>query len=126
MAKILIVEDNEGLSDGYSILLSKQGYELAKAADGQEALKQAKAFQPDLIMLDLLMPKATGLDFLNIYMASDGPKAKIIVLTNLGLLQTELGLEKFGVNRYLIKSQLSPNQLLAIIKAELGEALTKA
>lgn len=125
MSKILVVEDNAGLSDAYSILLKKEGFEIALAGNGNQALHQAKVFQPDLILLDLFMPKSSGLDFLKAYRSEQQPRARIIVLTNVGLLQPELKAGKLGVQRYLIKSQHSPEELLRIIRAELKAATAK-
>jgi DNA-binding response OmpR family regulator len=120
MAKILLVEDDKSLADSYVILLTKEGHEIARAGDGDEALEQAAAFNPDLILLDLLMPKATGLDFLKGYVKNGQKDAKIVVLTNLSMIQAELEAMKLGADKYVVKSSLSPRELAELIRTELG------
>ena len=121
MAKILIVEDYPSLQKIYSMSLSDAGHQVTIASNGDEAAKSAAANKPDIILLDLLMPKTNGLDFLRSYDVKQHPDTKVIVFSNMdtpGLKQQVLDL---GVGHYLTKADFSPTELLAIIEKVLNE-----
>ena len=84
MAKVLIVEDDRDLNNAYSIILKSEGYEVVEAYDGKEALEKIKNFEPDLILLDLLMPIMGGLEFLQHFdLVSKHPNVKVLIFTNM-------------------------------------------
>lgn len=120
MKKILLVEDDTNLSESYSILLLAEGYDVARAGDGDEALERVQEFEPDLILLDLLMPKRNGIEFLREFSKTKNSEVKIIVFTNLPMHEIEEEAKSLGAQRYLIKSTMSPKELAEVIKEELS------
>ncbi len=121
MPRILIVEDYPSLRKIYQAALEHAGYDVAVAGDGAEALDEVAKNQPDLILLDLLMTKIGGLEFLRAYNLAEHPGTKVIVFSNLA--SPELGLEakELGASRYLTKSKFTPKELVDIVKETLAE-----
>jgi DNA-binding response OmpR family regulator len=119
-ARILIVEDEQALSEAYEIILKKNGYKVRVAHDGQEALEIVNEFNPQLILLDLRMPRISGIQFLQAYEAeAKHPSVKIIVFSNMDD-QTEIQQAfNLGASRYLLKAWASPNDLVKLV----GETL---
>jgi CheY-like chemotaxis protein len=119
MAKILLVEDSKFVRLAIERALTRAGYEMASATDGPEALTLAHDKQPDLILLDMLLPKMTGLDVLKA-LKKDPFTKKIPVIVMTGLSQKNAPrLEKDGANGFLEKSTLElnkgPEKLLAAL-----------
>jgi len=116
MSKILIVEDEEYLSDMYRTKFVLEGFEVLVAANGEEGFLMAKKEKPDLIFLDLVMPIMNGFQALEAIRNDQETKnLLVVILSNLGQ-QEELkaGIEK-GANAFLIKASLTPNDL--VVKA---------
>lgn len=119
---ILIVEDEKSLSEAYEIILKKEGYKVEAAYDGEQALEYTGKGDPDLIMLDLRMPKMSGIEFLRKYNAAKKhPGVKIIVFSNLDT-QDEID-EAFslGAHKYMLKAWASPKELAQFVKNTLAE-----
>jgi len=120
LRKILLVEDNLELRNLYEIFLTYNKFEVATAIDGEDGLEVAKTFKPDLILLDVMMPRKDGFEVLHILRndASYGClKTKIVMLTNLGdgtKLSPETRREMDG---YVIKAEIVLDDLLDIIKS---------
>lgn len=116
MARVLIVEDDRDLNNAYSIILKNEGYEVAEAFDGKQALEKVKDFKPDLILLDLLMPIMGGLEFLQRYDEMKLPsKAKILIFTNMENSPEVNEAYKLGAHRCIIKSWTAPHNLARVI-----------
>jgi len=101
--KILIIEDDVPLREMYQERLEMEGYEVEVAGDGEEGLAKAAEIQPNLILLDLMMPKISGLDVLDILKST--PKTKdipVIVLTALSTVKMKSLV--FGAEDYLVKA----------------------
>ncbi|MFH1451260.1 MAG: response regulator [bacterium] len=115
--KILLVEDDPFLIDIYSTKLRSNGFEIDVAHDGEEALRKITERAPDLVLLDIVLPRVDGWEVLNrIKKQSQFKDLKIIILSNLGQEQeVRKGLE-LGVAGYLIKSHYSPSEIIAEIK----------
>lgn len=115
--KILIIEDEPLLQDAYRHVLAYKGYDVALAANGIEGLQQLDTFKPDLILLDVLMPRLDGFGFLS---QSDVkrkyPHVKIVACTNLSDQLTADQMVAYGADRQVLKSDLSPKQLVALIE----------
>lgn len=127
MAKILVVEDDPQLKHTYEIILDKEGYQVARAKDGEDALIKAETFDPDLILLDLLMPKMNGLDFLRRYdIKNKHPMVKVIVFSNISMPEEMVEAHELGASNYLLKSATSPKQLADLIKKTLAQAAKKS
>ncbi len=122
MAAILVVEDDKDLNAAYKIILEKSGYEVKSAFDGKAALEVLKDYQPDLILLDLLMPIMGGLEFLQNYELTDKhPDVKVLIFTNMENSPEVTEAYKLGAHRCIIKSWTAPQNLARII----SEALDK-
>ena len=117
-AKILIVDDEEILRRIYSDRLSFEGFEVETAADGEEALNKIKAAAPNLILLDILMPKLNGLQVLE--QLNTNPQLKqipVIVLSNVANDENIKKALSLGAKDYLLKTNFSPNEIISKIKA---------
>ncbi len=115
--KVLIVDDDAFLSGIYATKLELEGFAVVTARDGEEGLKAALKEKPDLILLDVLMPKLDGFEVLKRLKADDSVKdVPVIMLTNLGQKEdVEKGLTEGAVD-YLIKAHFVPAEAVAKIK----------
>lgn len=124
MAKaILLIEDDKILLDMYQKLLLNYGYDVHTAMDGEDGLKKALSKHPDLILLDLLMPKMDGMTVLK-HLRADawGKDAKVIILTNLDPTDLILqGVVEDHPSYYMIKSNTKPEEILEHIKEIIEE-----
>jgi len=120
--KILFIEDESALQKNLSDLFSRENYETISALDGEIGLSLAKNKKPDLILLDLILPKASGLDVLKkLKEDKDTKNIPVIVLTNLesmGDIEKTLAL---GATTYLVKSSYSLDEVLEKVKKTLGD-----
>jgi DNA-binding NtrC family response regulator len=125
VARILIVEDDRDLNNAYSIILKNEGHEVINAFDGKEALEKIKAFEPDLILLDLLMPIMGGLEFLQHFdLITKHPKTKVLIFTNMENSPEVNEAYKLGAHRCIIKSWTAPHNLSRVVKDTLNTAKT--
>jgi DNA-binding response OmpR family regulator len=116
MAKILLVEDDINLRDIYSARLQAEKYQIITASDGEEALAAAVREKPDLIVLDVMMPKISGFDVLDILRSTPETKnTKIILMTALSQDSDRQRGESLGANKYLIKSQITLEDVVKTI-----------
>ena len=117
--KILLVEDEVFLSSLLALKLEQEGFEVEKAMDGEEAFAMLENFLPDLILLDLILPKRNGFEYLE--MVRNDPrfnKIPVIITSNLGQdSDVERG-KTFGVIEYIIKNKLSIDELIAKVSNE--------
>lgn len=122
--RILICEDEKFLRDLYIQILTDEGYEIKSASDGQEAFNAIHEGGYDLILLDILMPKLTGLDVLKKLQVEKPlkPNKKIIFLTNLGQDSAIAEGISMGVRGYLVKSDYTPDQIIKEVRGFLEEA----
>jgi DNA-binding response OmpR family regulator len=114
--KILIVDDNQQLRTMIKTYLGQEGFEIATAADGQEALFVARREKPNLIILDLMMPEMGGYEFLRAY-SKESDTPVIILTARLEEYDKVLGLE-LGADDYVTKP-FSPRELTARVRAVL-------
>lgn len=107
MTKIMLVEDDKSLREIYGVRLLAEGYEIISAGDGEEALAMAVKEKPDLILSDVMMPKISGFDMLDILRSTPETKdIKVIMMTALSSEDQRARGETLGANRYLVKSQV--------------------
>lgn len=105
--KILLVEDDQTLSETYTERFTAEGFELKSAKNGEEAMALALAFKPDLILLDIMMPKVSGFDVIDILRNTpETADIKIIVLSALGQQEDIDKAKSLGADDYLVKSQV--------------------
>lgn len=122
MAKILLVEDDEMLHSMYTQKFSQEGYQIISAYNGAEGLKKAEEEKPDVILLDIIMPKMDGFVALkkikqNVNLA----KIPVVMLTNLGQDEDIKKGRELGADDYFIKANHTPTEVVAKIKALLKE-----
>ena len=118
--KILFVEDNAELCDMYKNFLTFKGYEVATAADGEEGLIVAKGFKPDLIFLDIMMPKKDGFEVLKILRhdpSYECTRTKIVLLTNLGDTTRITPETHRDMDGYVIKAEIILDDLVDVVKS---------
>ncbi len=116
MAKILVAEDDKFLANAYRVKLSKGGFEIKIASDGQEALDSLEAFTPDVILLDLMMPVKDGFAVLEELKKNDKwKKIPVIVASNLGQKEDIDKSMALGAVDYIVKSQIPINDIIAKI-----------
>ncbi|MBI4054180.1 MAG: response regulator [Candidatus Doudnabacteria bacterium] len=119
--KILVVEDEEILLAALREELAQGGYETEGAADGEEGLSKAKSFKPDLILLDLVMPKMDGMQVLK--KLKEDPATSnlaVVILTNLSDYERISEALSLGAKDYLVKANYSLSDLLDKVKTVLS------
>ncbi|HVC36575.1 MAG TPA: response regulator [Candidatus Dormibacteraeota bacterium] len=122
MAKVLLVEDDNNLREIYEARLQAEGYTIVSARDGEEALVIAKNEQPDLVISDVMMPKISGFEMLDILRNTAGMQdVKVIMLTALGQADDQARANKLGADRYLVKSQVTLEDIVKTAHDILGD-----
>lgn len=114
--KIAVIEDEPSICEMYRMKLSANGYEVKTAHDGKEGLELAESFEPDLILLDLMMPIMTGGEMLAKLRETDwGANVRVIILTNISRDEAPKELQFLHVDRYIVKAHHTPAQVLEIV-----------
>lgn len=120
--RILLVEDDDALANVYLMRLQAEGYEVRRVANGEDALSDALSFNPDLILLDVMMPKVSGFDVLDMLRNTpETAQVKVIMLTALSQDSDKERAQSLGVNDYLVKSQVVIADVMERVKHHLGE-----
>lgn len=119
-AKILIIEDDKFLLKLYTDKLKREGFKVISSLTGEEGLSRVFTEKPDLIILDLVLPRKNGFDVLcEIKLNPDTKEIPVVILTNLGQdSDIKIGLE-LGADAYLVKTDFSVNELPAVVKEHL-------
>lgn len=122
MSKVMIVEDDDSLREIYSIRLTAEGYAIVSARDGEEALAVAVRERPDLIVSDVMMPKISGFDMLDILRSTpETAGIRVIMMTALSSDEERARGEALGANRYLVKSQVGIEDVVNAVHEVLGD-----
>lgn len=122
MTKIMLVEDDNSLREIYSIRLTAEGYAIVSAGDGEEALAVAVKERPDLIISDVMMPKISGFDMLDILRSTpETQNIKVIMMTALSSEDQRERDESLGADRYLVKSQVGIEDVVNAVHDVLGD-----
>lgn len=122
MTKIMVVEDDASLREIYSIRITAEGYEVVSAGDGEEALAVAVREKPDLILSDIMMPKISGFDMLDILRSTpEIAQIKVVMMTALSADDQRQRGERLGADRYLVKSQVGIEDVINTIHEVLGD-----
>lgn len=119
--KILLAEDDETISWIYKSKLESEKYNVVVAVNGAEALTLAKSENPDLMLLDVIMPQLDGFSVLDELKKDPATnKIPVVMLTNLGTEEDKIKGEKLGAVDYLVKASLTPSQIIEKIKKYLN------
>ena len=117
---ILVVEDEITLQEVYKLVLTAGGYHVVTASNGIEGLAKLKALRPNLILLDIFMPKMDGREFLRNVDLDEYPDTKVIVYSNLSDKQTQHEMRELGAHDFIVKSSMTPSDLLAVVAQHLA------
>lgn len=121
MKKVLIVEDDDSLAAVYISRLEAEGFLVKRVPNGEEALAAALEFRPDIILLDVMMPKVSGFDVLDILRNTpETANLKVIMLTALSQEADRQRATELGVDDYLVKSQVVIADVVERVKKHLG------
>jgi len=121
MAKILLIEDDPLIVKIYKTRLSADGYEVISADNGEAGLKLAQEAPPDLIVLDIMMPKMDGFGVLEKLRAGEPTKGiPILVYSNLAAEGEVERAKKLGATEFIVKANISPTEMVAKIKQYLS------
>ncbi|MCA9392141.1 response regulator [candidate division WWE3 bacterium] len=120
--KILIIEDDFFIRELYDRQFTKDGYTVVTSEDGPDGLVKASSEHPNLILLDIMLPKLNGLDLLRTLKSKDETKdIPVILLTNLGQESVIKEGFEYGAESYLIKSAYTPSQIIDEVKSFLEQ-----
>jgi DNA-binding response OmpR family regulator len=123
--KILIVEDDQIVANIYRNKFSVEGYQVEVALDGQAGMEALKSFRPDAVVLDLMLPKMTGVDFMKLVRAqSDFQQLPVIVFSNTYLTNMVQEAWKAGATKCLSKANCTPKQVLEVLRATMNNGET--
>jgi CheY-like chemotaxis protein len=114
VTKILILEDDQTLQTAYKLLLENEGHDVTAVDNGKEGLEVLKNLQPDLILLDLLMPVMDGMTFLR-KLRESGDDTKVVVLTNFDQDKHIEEAQELGAYKYIVKANAAPRDLAQLV-----------
>ena len=121
--KIAVVEDDLAIAQMYRVKFQSLGWTVQTASNGKLGLELAKEMMPDIILLDLMMPEMTGDEMLQELRKQPwGEKIKVIILTNMGEQEAPAALKELGVTKFIVKAEMTPRQVAALVQQELGQA----
>ena len=119
--KILLVEDDTALASVYRSRLELEGFDVCEANNGEDALSLAVSEHPDLILLDVMMPKISGFDVLDILRNTpETTNIRVIMLTALSQPKDKERAEQLGVDDYLVKSQVVIGDVVERVRYHIG------
>lgn len=123
----MLVEDDKSLREIYGVRLLAEGYDIVSAADGEEALAMAIKERPQLIVSDVMMPKISGFDMLDILRSTTETRGiKVIMMTALSSEDQRVRGESLGADRYLVKSQVGIEDVVRVVHEVLEDGATPA
>lgn len=119
--RILLVEDDRALATVYKTRLELDGFDVREVNDGEQALTVALEYKPDLILLDVMMPKISGFDVLDILRNTPALAGiKVVMLTALSQQKDQDRAKDLGADDYLVKSQVVISDVVDRVKHHLG------
>jgi DNA-binding response OmpR family regulator len=122
VTKIAIIEDDQAISQMYRIKFEAEDYEVETAENGKLGLELVEKMQPDIILLDLMMPEMTGDEMLQrLRETTWGKDMKVIILTNMGEQEAPPIIKQLGVRHFIVKAEMTPRQVAEMVKSELGK-----
>lgn len=119
-AKIAIIEDDQAISQMYRIKFEAEGYTVETADNGKLGLELAEKMNPDIILLDLMMPEMNGDEMLAKLRKTDwGKDIKVVILTNVGEQEIPENVKKLDVSAVIVKADMTPSQVAEKVKTYL-------
>ena len=119
--RILLVEDDDALANVYVMRLQAEGFDTRRVSNGEEALAAALSYKPDLVVLDVMMPKVSGFDVLDIFRNTpETANLKVIMLTALSQESDKERADSLGADDYMVKSQVVIADVIERIKHHLS------
>ena len=116
--KVLIVDDDEFLLEMYALKFKESGFIIEVAKNGEEAVQKAKEVSPDVILLDVVMPKMDGFDVLRVLRKENiASKAIVLILTNLGQKDDFDRGMKLGATDYIVKAHYTPSEVVKKVQS---------
>lgn len=123
MAKVLIVEDDESIRNLYKTKLQNSGFDVEAAENGQKGLEVAKKFNPELILLDVMMPVMDGFEMLKqLRKIKDFEETPVIILSNYGEVDQMTEGFTTGATDYLVKAEHTPSDVVDIVNDTLSNS----
>jgi len=120
--KILLVEDEEIMIDLLQRKLTQEGYEVLLARDGEEGLKTMRELKPDLILLDIVMPKMGGFEVMEVMVKSpELKKIPVIIISNSGQPVELDKAQQLGAKDWLIKTEFDPQEVIEKVVKQIGK-----
>lgn len=117
--KIAIIEDDAAIAQMYRMKFEAEGFTVETAENGKLGLALAKEMQPDIILLDLMMPEMNGDEMLAKMRATDwGNDIKVIILTNMGEQEAPASVKNLNVNAFIVKADMTPRQVADLVKSQ--------
>ena len=121
MIKITIVEDEQAIREMYKLRLASEGYSISLAEDGKMALEVLEKERPNLILLDIKMPRLPGHEVLRWVRSQEwGARTKVVVLTNISKSEAPADFRVLGVDHYIVKAHYTPSQVIRVIEEVLS------
>jgi two-component system response regulator MprA len=120
--KIAIIEDDMAIVQMYRMKFESEGYDVQTAADGLAGLELIESFEPDAVLLDLMMPNMNGMEMLSkLRSGAGGRDVKVIVLTNMGDTETATKVYKMAADDYIVKAEMTPLQVTERVRVLLAK-----
>jgi len=121
MPKVVIIEDDLAISQMYRIKFEAEGYEVETAENGVLGLALIEKFNPDIILLDLMMPEMNGDEMLDKLRSKPwGRTVKVVILTNMGEQEAPATLKSLNVSAFIVKADMTPRQVAELVKTQLA------
>ena len=122
MAKIAIIEDDQAISQMYRFKFEADGFEVETAENGKLGLELCQSMQPDIILLDLMMPEMNGDEMLaELRKTSWGKNIKVVILTNKGEQEIPPAVKTLGVSAVILKADMTPRQVAELVQKKLKD-----
>lgn len=122
--KVAIVEDEPAIAHMYRLKFEAEGYKVEMAEDGEVGLQLCEDMQPDIVLLDLMMPVMDGTEMLTKMRATSwGKDIKVLILTNRGREEAPEELRELNIHSYIVKAEMTPRQVFTKVQEALGIAI---
>ncbi|GAC1369719.1 MAG: hypothetical protein NVSMB39_1870 [Candidatus Saccharimonadales bacterium] len=120
--KVAIIEDDPAIIQMYKLKFETEGYDVQTAGDGVAGLELIETFEPDAVLLDLMMPNMNGMEMLSkLRSMAGGRDVKVIVLTNMGDTETATKVYKMAADDYIVKAEMTPLQVVERVRGLLAK-----